>query len=69
MEDNISLDLILLEFKSYEVTIDNINSFKKWKDKINHDLQRSLANNLSLANPLIIPNMIPKYDWPENSLQ
>ena len=40
MEENINLDLILQEFKCYEVTMDNINSFKKRKEKINHDLQR-----------------------------
>ena len=52
IEDNISLDLILQQFKCYGMTMDNINSFKKRKDKLNHDLQRSLAN------PLIIQKLI-----------
>ena len=52
IEDNISLDLILQHFKCYEVTMENINSFKKRKDKLNHDLQRSLSN------PLIIQKSI-----------
>ena len=38
---------VLQEFKCYKVTIDNINSFKKRKDKINHELQRSVANKSS----------------------
>ena len=85
MEDNLSFDLILQQFKCYEVTMDNINSLKKRKDKIN--LQRYLANKLSSANPLIIQKSIDnwlclyvesyhrmrkpltQFDWTENSLQ
>ena len=79
MEDNISLDLILQEFKCYEVTMDNINSFKKRKDKIN--LQRCLAKPLiiqiSIDNWLclyvksyhMMRKHLTQYDWLENSLQ
>ena len=73
MEVNIRFDLILQEFKCYKVTMDNINSFKKMKHKTN--LQRFQANNVSLANPLIIKKSIYNWlyfyvqnDWPENSL-
>ena len=40
MENNISLDLILRKFKCYEVTMDNINSFKKRKDKIKLEISK-----------------------------
>ena len=51
IEDNISLDLILEEFRSYGVTMDNIDSFKKRKDKIKHDFESCLSSRAKSSKP------------------
>ena len=85
IENNISLDLISQEFKSYEVTMDNINSFKK-KEK--QDKPPEISSKQSKSSKSVHYSKIDRqlvvfvckrfhrmrkpltqYDWSENSLQ
>ena len=57
IEDNISLDLILEEFRSYRVTMDSIYSFNKRKDEIKHDFESCLSSQAKSSKPLRYPEI------------